>query len=99
MFSKCHCSLSATTLYVITRRTVPFMTVLTVNSIPVGVFIDVRSTQTTKAFCACIIWLYGTCISVILCVPIFMKHVLLNSVICTSLMQNSIHMRQCDKYL
>ena len=51
----------------------PVMIVMTVNSIPVGVFSDLRSTQTTKAFCTCIIWVYSTCINVILCVPIFMK--------------------------
>jgi hypothetical protein len=78
---------------------VPVVTVLTVNSIPVGVFSDVGSTQTTKAFCAFVVWLYGTCISVILCVPIFVKHILLNSVMCRSLIQNSIRMRQCDKYI
>jgi len=43
------------------------MTVLTVNSIPVGIFSDVCSTQTAKAFFACMKWVYGTCINVILC--------------------------------
>ena len=86
-----HCLLQQ---YGITMGTVPAVTILTVNSIPVGVLNDVCSTQTTKAFCACIIWFYGTCINVILCLPIFVKHALLNCVMCRSLLQNSIHMGQ-----